>query len=190
MPFLIQRPSAPRKIVWPEDNALAVPQREEFPDDADGALAFAAARDKWNAAWEEYQRTYDPATLPRRNGVEPTIFLVGSLRPEAQDFIRNEGIVKGPGFEIGATLAYGIVDIVNLRYEKPDGTAGILAVHREETKYGPRLPEIQTVKHADGQEQKIPLLGMFNDTLLGYYLAAEIRKAQKLTQEQRKSDRG
>jgi hypothetical protein len=91
-------------------------------------------------AWRRYTETYDLAHLRFVEGMQPTVFMVGMLKPEAaarvQDFREDDR-----GALLLHLVAHAVEDIQNLEIEDEHGQRAMLKVKRIPGPYGMRLNE-------------------------------------------------
>lgn len=188
--MLVLKLSGPRDYVHPQDDAFFDPDREEFPIGDDGERDYQAAKSRFAEGWTEYAKTGNVSAIPLRDGRKPTIIRYKALTPKQAEIIDeiSYAIRKGkdgtpilqPGGRLMATVAYGVVDILNLREQKlqPDGSIVLeeVTIERVETECGPMLSDNS--------------LRLFADEDLRQIVYRKIVEASKrLTPEQHKSDR-
>jgi hypothetical protein len=90
--------------------------------------------------WRRYTDTYDMAHLRFVDGAQPTVFMVGPLKPEAaakvQDLREDER-----GALLLHLVAHAVEDIKNLEVEDEQGQRSTLKVKRVPGPYGLRLSD-------------------------------------------------
>ena len=156
MAVCVLKLSADRPIVFSDDAAL----NREAPG--------------FEAAWAKYSETFDLTLLPKRDGLEFTVFHVGSLTVEQATHLDNQ---MGLGERITESIAYGVHAITGLEVEGEDHQATSLVVNdsvRVDSPRGRRLPP--------------DVLSMFVDPKLRLELWAAVNAASRLSKRVAKSD--
>lgn len=181
MAIIQRRLTAPRTVVYSEDDALdrpgLAPDRSAFPLGREGDEAHAvalkdheAALQRWNEIWKGYLETFDLSVLPIRPGCEPTVFLVQSLTTAQVQHI--ESSVRW-GERMLETLAYGVAGITGLWGEDDKGNRFRVEVKRVPSQLGERLSD--------------EVLALFADDKLRNEIWLRVKEACSLSREARKS---